>query len=256
MKLYRAIIGAAGLAVAALPLSAHAQEEPPTTPSLLSIDKNSFGPTPATFTFDVVGSDGTSGTLDVATAPTGNTNPPTTRGVGGGFELTPGVTYTITERDPGPTYRWFDGAGFCFVENTDGIRLRTVYEQNRALTLSVAANEQVRCFVANLERGRIDVDLTTQPSIGKPFTVEIATRNDDGSYTVIDTLRVTDRQPAQTGLLDSRVTYWVRMPATKHWTTDQIRCGRSTATSGENWARAYLSDGGTLACTITTTRTT
>lgn len=221
--------------------------------SFLSIDTNSFGGTPTTFVYDVTGSDGSAGTIEVTTSPTGNTNPPTTRGVTGGFALTPGVTYTIRQRDAGPQYRWFVGAGFCFIDSPEGFPVRTVREDGATLTVSVEEGQQVRCFVANLERGRIHVDQVTQPSIGKPFAVEVAVQNSAGGFDVVDTIRVSDAQNGTSEFLDSRVAYFVRQPATNHFTTDALSCG-GAAVSGEAWLRVFVADGASINCTVTTSR--
>jgi len=77
--------------------------------SLVQVDKNVFGGQ-GTFTFDIVGSDGTRGTTTVTTAPATAT---TSRGVTDGDALVPGVTYTLTEQDPGEGFTYFDGSGFC-----------------------------------------------------------------------------------------------------------------------------------------------
>lgn len=218
-------------------------------PSTLSVDVNSFGPTPATFTYDLVGSDGSAVSFGVTTAPD-DVSPPTTRGVTAGIAATPGISYTLSQRDPGELYRWFDGAGFCFVYGPDGFRDRTVRFAGQSVSFTLGDGERIECFTANQQRGRFDFTTTTTPrSVGKPFTVELAVRDSSGNYQVTQSVRIKNGQTTTTGLLDPRVAYFVRVAETKHWHTDALTCnGRST--SGDAWLRVYLADGLTVNCTI------
>lgn len=209
--------------------------------SSLQIDKNVFGGN-GTFTFDVVGSDGSTNELSVTTT--------TGRDVTPGLQLTPGVTYTITERDPGEAFRYYTGSGFCQVY-VGSLQRGSVREVNGSLSFTAEPGAQYLCFVANLADGRITFDKVTTPrSVNRPFTVEIATRNADGIYTVVDTVRVRDRVDAVSDYLDSRTTYYVRELPTPNWTTTRLACGSASAT-GNGWVRVYVADGATPSCTIT-----